>query len=134
VLQYRILFVAFLVALIFLGSDRGYAITLETPLADSQQEARAQTFFYQIRCLVCQGESIADSRATLATDLRRFIRDAIEEGQSDEQILASLRNAYGDEIFMQPPVQSNTLVLWLGPFLLLLFSGLFVWHLVFSKR
>ncbi len=119
-------------ALLLMMTAPAHAITLETPLENAQQEARAQALFHEIRCMVCAGESIADSRAKLATDLRHYIRENITEGKSDDDIIALLSNAYGDEILMRPPVQKNTIALWSLPFLLLLVGGLGIWR--FTRR
>ena len=72
-----------------------------------------------MRCLVCQGESIDESSATLAADLRQLVREQIAAGKSDQQIKDFLVARYGDFILMKPPVQADTWLLWLAPFLVL---------------
>jgi len=92
-------------------------------LADPAQEARARALQKEFRCLVCQGESIDESGAPLAGDLRRLIREHIEAGESDAQIEQYLVARYGDFILMNPRFQPDTYVLWLAPFAVLLIAG-----------
>lgn len=102
------------------------ALALEAPLPDAQQEQRAKALFHEIRCVVCQGESIADSGADIAGDLRRDVRKRVEEGESDDAIKAMLVSRYGDSILMSPPVNRMTALLWIGPFLVLFIAALAV--------
>ena len=81
-------------------------------------------FSQQVRCLVCQNETIADSRADLAADLRREIREQMHAGKSDAQITAFLTERYGDFVLYRPPLRPTTYLLWFGPFVLLA-GGLF---------
>jgi cytochrome c-type biogenesis protein CcmH len=74
----------------------------------------------ELRCLVCQNETLADSRADLAEDLRDEIRGQIRAGKSDQEIVAFLTQRYGDFILYRPPVRPKTYLLWFGPFILLL--------------
>lgn len=95
------------------------ALGVETPLPDEAQEARAKALFHQIRCVVCQGESVADSPAGIAADIRSLIRSEIANGVSNETIKSELVMHYGDEILMKPPLVPATWPLWYGPFVLL---------------
>ncbi len=79
-------------------------------------EARARALQRQLRCLVCQGESIDESQAPLAADLRHLVRQQMADGKSDSQIKDYLVARYGDFILMQPPLQADTYFLWLAPF------------------
>jgi cytochrome c-type biogenesis protein CcmH len=88
--------------------------------SDPAMETRARALQRQLRCLVCQGESIDESSATLAADLRHLVRQQIADGKSDAQIKAYLVARYGDFILMQPPLKPDTFVLWLAPFVVLL--------------
>lgn len=88
-------------------------------LADPRQEARAVALQKEFRCVVCQGESLDESNAKLAADLRRLIRTRIEAGDSDNQIEQYLVARYGNFILMKPPLEQDTLLLWFGPLLLL---------------
>jgi cytochrome c-type biogenesis protein CcmH len=92
-------------------------------LPDPAQEARARTLQKEFRCLVCQGESIDESGAPLAADLRRLIREHIAKGESDAEIEHYLVARYGDFILMNPPFQADTYALWLAPFAVLLLAG-----------
>ncbi|HTS55283.1 MAG TPA: cytochrome c-type biogenesis protein [Burkholderiales bacterium] len=88
--------------------------------ADPVLEQRLMRLAQELRCLVCQNESLADSHADLAADLRNQIRDQMKAGQSDEQIKAWLTQRYGDFVLYRTPVKAATAVLWFGPFVLLL--------------
>jgi len=86
---------------------------------DGQLDERLQAFARQVRCLVCQNETLADSRAELAIDLKREIREQMKAGRSDEQIIAFLTERYGDFVLYRPRLQPRTYPLWFGPFVLL---------------
>lgn len=88
--------------------------------ADAAIEQRLIVIAEELRCLVCQNESLAGSRADLALDLRREIRELIRQGKSDDQIKEFLVSRYGDYVLYRPPVKSTTWLLWGGPFVLLL--------------
>lgn len=100
------------------------------PFADAALEARYRGLIAKLRCLVCQNESLADSHAPLAADLRREVRGMLESGQADAAILAFLSERYGAFVLYDPPLDAHTVLLWAGPPLLLLlgagwlFSGL----------
>ena len=100
---------------------------LAAPVADTFSdpavEARARKLQRQLRCLVCQGESIDESGATLAAELRHLVRQQIADGRSDQQIEDYLRARYGNFILMKPPLQADTYFLWLAPFLVLIGAG-----------
>jgi cytochrome c-type biogenesis protein CcmH len=87
---------------------------------DPVKAARAVKLAEKLRCLVCQNQTIADSNAELANDLRGQIREQIAAGRSDEQILEYMTNRYGDFVLYQPPFKATTVLLWLGPAVLLL--------------
>ena len=90
------------------------------PLADDPlTEQRLISISEEMRCLVCQNESLAGSRSDLANDLRREIRILIKEGQSDEQIRTFMVERYGDFVLYRPPVKPITWLLWIGPFIIL---------------
>lgn len=92
-------------------------------LPDPAQEARARALFEQVRCVVCQNESIDDSEAELAADLRAVVREQVAAGRSDAEIKAFLVERYGDFVLLRPPLRPGTVVLWGAPFLLLLAAG-----------
>lgn len=87
---------------------------------DPVAEKRLQELSKELRCLVCQNETIADSNAELAVDLRREIRGMISDGRSDKEILDFMVTRYGDFVLYRPPVKTITLLLWAGPVLMLL--------------
>ena len=102
-----------------------------TPMAeDPAVEARLVVISEELRCLVCQNESLADSHAPLAMDLKREIRTKMAQGQSDAQIRDFLQQRYGDFVNYKPPLKASTLLLWAGPLLLLAGGGFLVWRTV----
>ena len=98
----------------------------DAPLKDPAAEARAQALFEEIRCVVCQHESIADSPAGLAGDVRREVRGWVAEGRTDDQIRAALVERWGDFVLFRPPLGPGTIALWAGPFLLILAGAAFL--------
>jgi cytochrome c-type biogenesis protein CcmH len=92
---------------------------------DPELDERVRVLSQQLRCLVCQNETLADSQAMLANDLKRQIREQMKAGKSDQEILAYLTARYGDFVLYRPPVKRTTYLLWFGPFILL-GGGLFV--------
>ena len=90
------------------------------PNEDPKIEQRMKALTEQLRCLVCQNETLADSRADLAEDLRRQIREQMKAGKSDQEIIAFLTDRYGDFVLYNPPVKKTTYLLWFGPFVLLI--------------
>ena len=97
-------------------------------------EERIHRINLQIRCMVCQTQTIDDSDAQLAKDLRAIVRQKVIEGETEEEIFTFFRNRYGDYILMKPPLQQNTIILWLTPFLGLLFGFLIIYRFLFYKR
>jgi cytochrome c-type biogenesis protein CcmH len=83
-------------------------------------DERVEAVSHQLRCLVCQNQTIAESNADLAVDLRRQVRELLAEGKSEEQVLAYMTDRYGDFVVYRPPLRSSTLLLWFGPVVLLL--------------
>lgn len=98
--------------------------------ADPALEARVQAIASELRCLVCQNQTIADSHAELAVDLRDQVREMVKRGDSQEQIVAYMTARYGDFVLYRPPVRKSTWLLWFGPLLLLVFSvSMLILHL-----
>lgn len=95
-------------------------------LPDPGQEARARAIFAEVRCLVCQNESIDDSQAELAGDLRRLVRDQIAAGKSDGQVKAYLTDRYGEFVLLKPAFSWGNGALWGAPFLVVI-GGLLLW-------
>jgi cytochrome c-type biogenesis protein CcmH len=97
--------------------------------ADPATEQRAMQLAEELRCLVCQNQSLADSHAELALDLKQQIREQVKAGKSDSQVIDYMVERYGDFVLYRPPFKATTALLWLGPFVLLLaaVSGLFIY-------
>ncbi|MEQ1591270.1 MAG: cytochrome c-type biogenesis protein [Thiobacillaceae bacterium] len=108
-----------------------YAKEAALVAADPVAEARLMKLSSELRCLVCQNQTIADSNAELAVDLRNEIREKIQAGMSDAAIKDFMVARYGDFVLYRPPVKGTTLVLWIGPFLLLAVGGIV---LIFNLR
>jgi cytochrome c-type biogenesis protein CcmH len=95
------------------------AFAQEQQLADPALEQRARNLSHEIRCVVCQSQSIAESDADIARDMRGLIREQIAAGRSDQEIRDYLVARYGDFVLFEPPFKATTYVLWIGPFVLL---------------
>ena len=93
-------------------------------LADPGQEARARAIFAEVRCLVCQNESIDDSSAELASDLRRLVRDQIKSGKSDGQVRTYLTDRYGEFVLLKPAFSWGNAALWGAPFIVVILGVL----------
>lgn len=108
-----------------LGLAAAPALALDAgeQLADPAQEARARALGRELRCPVCQAGNIDDSAADLARDLRRLVRERIAAGDSDAQVRAALQARYGDFVLLEPPLRTDTLILWGAPLLLLIGAG-----------
>jgi cytochrome c-type biogenesis protein CcmH len=111
-------FVVFLTTLV-----PAYAVKPDEVLADTKLEARARAISSELRCMVCQNQSIDDSDAPLARDLRILVRERLKGGESDNSIRTFLTARYGDFILLKPPLKFETALLWLGPGVLLLLAG-----------
>ena len=102
-----------------------YAVEPEEILKNPKYELRARNISKNVRCMVCQNQSIDESNAPLAKDLRILIRDKIKKGKKDEEIYKFLTDRYGDFILLKPPLNSKNLILWLLP-LIFLITGICV--------
>lgn len=96
--------------------------------ADPALMVRARALDAELRCMTCQGESLAESDAPLARDMRRLVRARLEAGESDDEIKAYLVGRYGEFILMRPPVRGRTLPLWLAPLMLFICAGAAFWR------
>lgn len=110
------------------------AIDAAEMFSDPVKEARARELGKQLRCLVCQNQSIFDSNAGLARDLRDVVRERIEAGDSDKEIIAYINARFGDFVLLKPPVRETTIVLWATPPLLLLLVLLVAWRYLRRPR
>lgn len=116
--------------LLCLATLSAWAIEHDEKLADPAQQAVFDHLTNEVRCLVCQNQTIADSTAPLAIDLRREIRQMLEAGRSEEEIKTFLLDRYGDFVLYRPRWQANTALLWLAPVLLLLIGAGGLWRII----
>ena len=107
----------------FLNSS--YTVEPDEILENQKQELRARNISKNIRCMICQNQSIDESNAPLAKDLRIIIRDKIKEGNNDKEIYKFLTDRYGDFILLKPPLKLSTLALWFLPFIFFII-GIFI--------
>jgi cytochrome c-type biogenesis protein CcmH len=120
----RAIFLA--VALSFAALAPAYAVRPDEMLADPQLEGRAREISSELRCMVCQNQSIDDSDAPLARDLRLLVRERLRAGDSDGAVRSFLTARYGDFILLKPPLKFETALLWAGPALILLLGALII--------
>ena len=113
------------ICLIQFFSNNVYVVEPDEILKNQKQELRARNISKNIRCMVCQNQSIDESNAPLAKDLRILIREKIEDGKNNEEIYKFLTDRYGDFILLKPPLKLNTLALWFLPFIFLA-VGIFI--------
>ena len=113
------------ICLIQFFSDNSYTVEPDEILENQKQELRARNISKNIRCMVCQNQSIDESNAPLAKDLRILIREKIEDGKNNEEIYKFLTDRYGDFILLKPPFKLTTLALWFLPFIFFII-GIFV--------
>ncbi len=105
--------------LLLAASQPAFAVQPDEVLSDPSLEARARTLSQELRCLVCQNQSIDDSDAPLARDLRLLLRERLKNGDSDRQVMDFLVARYGEFVLLKPPLSWHTALLWLAPGLLL---------------
>jgi cytochrome c-type biogenesis protein CcmH len=118
----RVLTAVFLVSM----AVHAAAVQPDEILKDPALEARARALSAELRCLVCQNQSIDDSDATLARDLRILIREQISQRKSDAEVMAYVTARYGDYVLLRPPLDGRTVALWLSPFVIMLGAGWFI--------
>ena len=111
-----------------LAAPVAHAVQPDEIMADPAKEARARDLSRELRCMVCQNQSIDDSDAPLARDLRLLVRERIAAGDSDSQVIDFLVARYGEFVLLKPRFNPHTLLLWLVPPLALLGGGLTLWH------
>ncbi len=118
----------FIICLLF-ASTLSFAQTGPTP---DEVENRAREVGRSLRCVVCQNQSIEESEASLAKDMRILVRERIASGDSDAEIIDYMRSRYGDYVLLKPPFQNNTYLLWFTPGLVIIVMGL--WFLIVARR
>jgi cytochrome c-type biogenesis protein CcmH len=106
-----------------LCTQLAFAIDTAPAFTDPAQQARYERVIRELRCLVCRSETIADSNATLASDLRRQVREMMAAGKSDQEIFKHMVDRYGDYVLYKPPMAPRTWILWAAPILLLVGGG-----------
>jgi cytochrome c-type biogenesis protein CcmH len=121
------LFAIFL--LLFVAAQGAWAAEAAPAAADPELEKRVNAISEELRCLVCQNQTLADSNADLAVDLKNQVREKLKQGMSEREIVDFMVARYGDFVLYRPPVKGTTLVLWFGPGLLLVggLLALFLW-------
>jgi cytochrome c-type biogenesis protein CcmH len=112
-----------LALLTFAGISAAYAVQPDEMLADPKLEARARALSAELRCMVCQNQSIDDSDAPLAHDIRVLVRERLSKGDSEQAIKDFLVSRYGEFVLLKPPLQGNTLLLWGAPPILVLIGA-----------
>jgi cytochrome c-type biogenesis protein CcmH len=121
----RLRLVGGLLAVLFLSlSAPAFAVQPDEVLKDPALEARAREISKELRCLVCQNQSIDDSNAPLARDLRVLVRERLVAGDDNGGVLGYITARYGDYVLLRPPFKASTYVLWIGPVVVLLLGGL----------
>jgi cytochrome c-type biogenesis protein CcmH len=130
----RGLVVGLVVAAALASAAPAFAVTPDEILPDPQLEARARALSHELRCMVCQNQSIDDSDAPLAHDLRVLVRDRLKAGDSDPQVIDFLVARYGEFVLLKPRFEWHTVPLWLAPIALLLIGGIAVFVAARRKR
>ena len=121
----KFLFIIISISLVQFFSSNNYAVEPDEILKNEKHELRARNISKNIRCMICQNQSIDDSNAPLAKDLRILIRNKIKEGKNDKEIYKFLSDRYGDFILLKPPLKLSTLALWFLPFIFFMI-GMFI--------
>ena len=124
----RSILIILTICLTQLTSNSSYTVEPDEILKNSKFELRARNISKNIRCMVCQNQSIDESNSPLAKDLRILIRDKIKEGNKDEEIYKFLTDRYGDFILLKPPLNSKNLILWFLPFIFLILGIYIVFY------
>lgn len=116
-LRHRLLLLGLLLGLLAAGPS--WAAPAQDRMPDAALEARVQAVSAELRCLVCQNQSLADSHAELALDLKHQVREQLQAGRTPDEVVAYMTERYGDFVLYRPPFKATTALLWLGPALLL---------------
>lgn len=122
---HRALLGAALAGAVLCGAEAAPAVDLRP---DAALEARVQAVAAELRCLVCQNQSLADSHADLAVDLKNQVREQLRAGRNEAEVMVYMTDRYGDFVLYRPPFKATTLLLWLGPALLLIGGSWALWR------
>lgn len=125
---------ALLAAVLLTLASSAFGQASEIARPDAATEQRLKDLAEELRCLVCQNQTIADSQAPLAVDLRNQIRGQVAAGRSDAQIRDYMVERYGDFVLYRPPLRATTALLWAGPFVLVAFGAVAFWMIVRRRR
>lgn len=117
-----------LIVLMALLAFPAYALVLDTPLTDAAQERTAQRLFHDMKCVVCEGQSLAESDAQFAQQMRAHIRRMLADGATEHEVRTYFVTRYGERILLTPPVNRHTYLLWAAPLLLVFGGGLILWR------
>jgi cytochrome c-type biogenesis protein CcmH len=123
-----------LVLLSLLCSGQAFAVQADEVLLDPALESRARIISQDLRCLVCQNQSIDDSAAPLARDLRLLVREQLKAGRTDQEVIAFIVDRYGEFVLLRPQFELHTAVLWIGPFVILLLGALALFAKAWRNR
>jgi len=123
----KLIAISFLVWMTVFAAPAAYAVQPDEIMSDPAKEARARDLSRELRCMVCQNQSIDDSEAPLARDLRLLVRERLAAGDSDAQVIDFLVARYGEFVLLKPRLEPHTLLLWLLPPLALAGGGLALW-------
>ncbi len=123
-----------LLACVIMGYSPQLAAKELYPFSSQVKAQRFKKLTWQLRCLVCQNQNLAESDAALAAQLRQDIYQKVLNGQSNKQIINYLVTRYGDFVLYKPPVQRNTLLLWFGPLLLFIFGFMILFYIIKKQR
>ena len=123
----RLIAIFFVAGMAALAASGAYAVQPDEIMSDPAKEARARELSRELRCMVCQNQSIDDSEAPLARDLRLLVRERISAGDSDAQVIDFLVARYGEFVLLKPRLEPHTFLLWLLPPLALAGGGLALW-------
>ncbi|WP_395005706.1 cytochrome c-type biogenesis protein [Undibacterium sp.] len=129
----RVIFTVLLGSLLLGLSFNSMVLQAQSAIPDPILEKRLTFLSEQLRCLVCQNQNIADSQAELAIDLKNQVREKLQQGMSDQDVLDFMVQRYGDFVLYNPPVKATTWILWFGPVLLLL-GGMFTLFSLLKRR
>jgi cytochrome c-type biogenesis protein CcmH len=113
-----------------LAQEQGPGLDAHGQLQDAALQVRFERIVKELRCLVCQNESIADSNVELASDLRRQVREMLVAGKSDDAIFSFMTDRYGEFVRFAPPLTPKTLLIWGAPFIMLLLGGIVIFRVV----